>query len=44
MNLQQIAEEKLGKERAGQLASEILQLAAELEKLRSTDLDIDDEP
>lgn len=44
MNLQEIAEEKFGKERAEELRFEIEQLAAEIEKLRSVPLDIDDEP
>ena len=44
MNLQQVAEEKFGKERAEQLRSEIEQLTAELEKLCSVPLDLDDEP
>ena len=38
------AEEKFGKERAEQLRSEIEQLAAELQKLRSAALDLEDEP
>ena len=44
MDLFKIAEEKFGKERAEQLRPEIEQLAAEIEKLRSVPLDIDDEP
>ena len=44
MTLQQTAKEKFGKERAEQLRSEIEQLAADIEKLRSADVDIDDEP
>jgi len=44
MNLQETAEEKLGKTRAEELHSEIKQLSEEIEKLRSVVLDIDDEP
>jgi hypothetical protein len=44
MNLQQTAEEKLGRVRAEELSSEIKQLIAELEQLRSVSLEIDDEP
>jgi hypothetical protein len=44
MNFRQIAEERLGKERAEELRSEIEQLAAEIERLHSPTLDIDDEP
>ena len=38
------AEEKFGKRRADQLRDEIDQLVAEIEKLRSVPLDIEDEP
>jgi hypothetical protein len=44
MNLQQIAEAKCGKERAEELRFEIRQLASEIERLRTEELDIDDEP
>jgi hypothetical protein len=44
MNLQEAAEEKFGKDRAGELRFEVEQLAVEIEKLRSVPLDIDDEP
>jgi hypothetical protein len=43
-NLEQQAEDKFGKERAAELASEIEQLVAEIERLRSAQLDLDDEP
>jgi hypothetical protein len=38
------AESKFGKERADELRSEIEQLQAEIEKLLSVPLNIDDEP
>jgi hypothetical protein len=38
------AEEKFGKERAEQLRKELEQLAADIEKLRSVALDVDDAP
>jgi hypothetical protein len=44
VDLLNLAEEKFGKERAEQLRSEIEQLAAEIEKLRSIPLDTGDEP
>jgi hypothetical protein len=44
MNPQQTAEEKFGHVRAEELRSEIKQLIAELEQLRSVALEIDDEP
>jgi len=44
MNLQERAEEKFGKTRAEELHSEIEQLSADIEKLRSILMDIDDEP
>jgi hypothetical protein len=44
MNLQQAAEEKFGRERAEELRLEIGKLAAEIEKLRSVPLDLEDEP
>jgi hypothetical protein len=47
MDLLKKAEGKLGNERAAELRSEIEQLAAELEKLRSAALEapeVDDEP
>ena len=47
MDLLKEAEDKLGKERAAVLRSEIEQLAVELEKLRSAALEVlgvDDEP
>jgi hypothetical protein len=43
-NLGQQAEDKFGKERAAELASELEQLVAEIEKIRSAHLDLDDEP
>jgi hypothetical protein len=47
MDLLKEAEDKLGKERAAELRSEIEQLADELEKLRSAALEVlevEDEP
>ena len=44
MNFQQAAEEKFGKERAEELDSDIEQLHADIDKLRSVPLDFDDEP
>ena len=44
MNLQEIAEQKLGKARAEELRSDIEQLAAELEQLRSAPVEVEDEP
>ena len=44
MNLQEIAEQRLGKDRAEELRSDIGQLAAELEQLRSAPVEVEDEP
>ena len=44
MDLIKQAEEKLGKERAEEIRSEIEQLASDLEKLRTTPVDVDDAP
>ena len=44
MNPQETAEQKLGKARAEELRADIEQLAAELEQLRSTPVDVEDEP
>ena len=44
MNFQEAAEEKFGPERAEQLRSEVEQLEADIEKLRSVPLEFDDEP
>ena len=44
MNPQETAEQKLGKARAEELRSDIEQLAADLQKLRSTPLELEDEP
>ena len=38
------AQEKLGKERAEQLRAELEQMAAEIQQLRNTPLEIEDEP
>ena len=38
------AEEKFGKERAGQLRADIAQAADDLEKLRAISVEIEDEP
>ena len=38
------AEEKFGKERADQLRAELEQMAAEIQQLRDTPLEIEDEP
>jgi len=44
MDAFKIAEDKFGKERGEQLRSEIEELAAEIEKLRSVPVDMEDEP
>ena len=44
MNMQEAAEQKFGVERASELRPEIEGLVADLEKLRTAKLDIDDEP
>jgi hypothetical protein len=38
------AEEKFGKERAGQLRADIQQVAEDIEQIRQTPVEIDDEP
>ena len=38
------AEEKFGKERAGQLRLDIQQVAEDIEQVRQTPVEIDDEP
>ena len=38
------AEEKFGKERTEQLRAEIQQMASEIEQLRKTSVEIEDEP
>ena len=44
MDLIKKAEDKFGKERAEDLRSELEELESEIKKLRSVDLDSDDEP
>jgi hypothetical protein len=44
MDLGKKAEDKFGKDRAEELRSELDQLAAELDRLRSASVDLDDAP
>ena len=43
-DLKSRADEKFGKERTDELRSELEQLAAEIQQLRNTPLEIEDEP
>jgi hypothetical protein len=44
MNLQQTALDKFGKDRAEEIRSDLEQLADDIRKLRSTPVELDDEP
>jgi hypothetical protein len=44
MDLQNTAQDKFGKDRAGELQSDLEQLADDLRKLRSTPVELEDEP
>jgi hypothetical protein len=43
-HLQQVAQDKFGKERAEELRSDLEQLADDIRKLRSTPVELEDEP
>jgi len=44
MNFQQTAQDKFGKDRAEDIRSDLEQLADDIRKLRSTPVELDDEP
>ena len=44
MNFQQTAQDKFGKDRAEEIRSDLEQLADDIRKLRSTPVELEDEP